>query len=99
MVVNPTAWRQERIGRSRETTLTGLLGLSMLEPRVALASQPWAEGSNPLGIAQDVQTPEQIEYLRHLFRLRSFVGKVPVHGTTPFLASSSATAFRAWCSR
>ena len=27
----------------------------MLEPRVARGSQPWAEGCNPFGIAQDVQ--------------------------------------------
>ena len=56
-VVNPTAWRRERTGRGGDPTLTGLVGLSMLEPRVARASQPWAERCNPFGIAQNVQTP------------------------------------------
>ena len=54
--VNPTAWRREPTGRGAEATLTGLVGLSMLEPRVARASQPWAERYNPVGIAQNAPT-------------------------------------------
>jgi hypothetical protein len=131
LVVNPTAWRRERIGRGGEPTLTGLVGIPMPEPRVARASQPWAEGSNPFGIAQGVRTPGQIENLRyacglplvrHLrihkqttsgtlrldpsdFGFRPSLGlrtsdlRPSVHGTTPFLVNSSATAFKAWCSR
>ena len=49
-VVNPTAWRREWIGRGGDATLTGLGVLSMVEPRVARGSQPWAEGFNPFGI-------------------------------------------------
>jgi hypothetical protein len=55
-VVNPTARRRERLGRGSEATLTGLGVLTMVEPRVARASQPWAEGCNPFGIDQDVRT-------------------------------------------
>src|SRR5208282_3695074 len=55
-VVNPKAWRRERTGRGGDATLSGLMALSMIEPRVARASQPWAEGCNPFGIDQDAQT-------------------------------------------
>ena len=55
--VNPTVWREERTGRAGDTTLTGLAGLSRFEPRVARASQPWAERYNPFGIARNAQTP------------------------------------------
>ena len=43
------------MGRGRNPS--GLAVFSMLEPRVARASQPWAEGCNPFGIDQNVQTP------------------------------------------
>jgi hypothetical protein len=56
-VVKRTVWWREPTSRCGESTLTGLVAPSMLEPRVARTSQPWAEGYNPFGIAQYVQTP------------------------------------------
>ena len=62
-VEKPAAWRRERTGRGGDTTLSGLLVLLMREPRVGppggqeTAVQPWAEGCNPFGIDQNVQTP------------------------------------------
>ena len=59
----PAAWRRERTGQGGDTTLSGLLVLLMREPRVGppggqeTAVQPWAEGCNPFGIDQNVQTP------------------------------------------
>jgi hypothetical protein len=57
---NPTVWRRERSGRGGETTVTGLVVLSALEPRVAPASQPSTEGCNPFGIGRNVQTPARL---------------------------------------
>jgi hypothetical protein len=54
-LVNPRAWRRERASRAYDATLSGLMALSMGEPRVARASQPWAEGCNPFGIVRNVQ--------------------------------------------
>jgi hypothetical protein len=58
----PARSRRHAIGltivkRTADATLSGLAVLSMLEPRVARASQPWAERCNPFGIARNVQTP------------------------------------------
>ena len=55
-VAIPVAWRRERTGRGGEATLTGLVGLSILEPRVARASQPWAESCNPFGISKTLRS-------------------------------------------
>jgi hypothetical protein len=58
----PVRSRRHAIGltivkRTADATLSGLVVLSMHEPRVARASQPWAERCNPFGIARNVQTP------------------------------------------
>jgi hypothetical protein len=56
------------LGQGGDATLTGLAGFSMVEPRVARASQPWADLSNPFGIAQSRQPREVftgIEALAH----------------------------------
>jgi hypothetical protein len=58
----PVRSRRRPIGlttmkRTADSTLSGLVVLSMLEPRVARASQPWAKRCNPFGIALNVQTP------------------------------------------
>jgi competence ComEA-like helix-hairpin-helix protein len=52
-VVNPTAWRRKRNSRGGDATLSGLMVPPTLKPRVARASQPWAEGCNPFGIDQN----------------------------------------------
>jgi hypothetical protein len=81
--VHPKACRRKRIVRGSEATLTGLAVLSMREPRVARTSQPWAKRYNPLGIAEDVQPPEQIgDLLRSGGGLHVVGGKVEIHGTT-----------------
>ena len=54
--VNPAWWQREGVGRGGDATLTGLTVPSMLEPRVARASQPWAKGYNPFGIAWEVRS-------------------------------------------
>ena len=46
-LAHPMAWRRERIDRDGDATLTGLVVLPALEPRVARASQPWAERFHP----------------------------------------------------
>ena len=53
-VVNPMAWRRKRVAQEGEATLTGLVVLSVLEPRVARASQPWAERSHPFRMTADL---------------------------------------------
>jgi hypothetical protein len=42
--------------RTADATHSGLVVYSMLDPRVARASQPWANRCNPFGIARNVQT-------------------------------------------
>jgi hypothetical protein len=53
-VATPMALRRKRVAHGCEATLTGLAVLSVLKPRVARASQPWAERSHPFRMTADL---------------------------------------------
>ena len=44
----------------RAATLSGLMGLLSVSPRVARCSQPWAERCNPFGIERRVPAPQNL---------------------------------------
>src|SRR2546427_12047432 len=44
----------------RAATLSGLMGLLFVSPRVARSSQPWAERCNPFGIERHGLEPQKL---------------------------------------
>ena len=44
----------------RAATLSGLMGLLFVSPRVARSSQPWAERRNPFGIERNGLAPQKV---------------------------------------
>ena len=44
----------------RAATLSGLMGLLFVSPRVARSSQPWAERCNPFGIERSGPAPQKL---------------------------------------